>query len=99
MLAEKSLLSTKRKLFRSEYLGQLRHQAVKNHQIKQLKVGNIVLLEDVNKKRTFWDLACVKKQIPCRDGHIRLAVIKAANSELLRPVQRLFRLEIDSPVL
>ncbi|GFX36421.1 integrase catalytic domain-containing protein [Trichonephila clavipes] len=88
-----------RKLFRSEYLGQLRHQSVKNRQIKTLKVGEIVLLEDVNKKRTFGDLARVEKLIPGRDGQIRLAVIKTANSEFLRPVQRVFHLEMDSPVL
>ncbi|GFQ90515.1 integrase catalytic domain-containing protein [Trichonephila clavata] len=87
-----------RKRFRSEYLGQLRHQSVKNRQIKPLKVGEMVLLEDVNKKRTFWDLARVEKLIPGRDVQIRLAV-KTANSEFLRPVQRLFRLEMDSPVL
>ncbi|GFY50874.1 integrase catalytic domain-containing protein [Trichonephila inaurata madagascariensis] len=60
-----------RKQFRSEYLGQLRHQSVTNHQIKPLKVGEIVLLEDVNKKRTFWDLARAEKLIPGRDGQIK----------------------------
>ncbi|GFQ75807.1 integrase catalytic domain-containing protein [Trichonephila clavata] len=44
-------------------------------------------------------LARVEKLIPGRDGQIRLAVVKTANSEFLRPVQRLFRLEMDSPVL
>ncbi|GFQ78023.1 integrase catalytic domain-containing protein [Trichonephila clavata] len=86
------------KRFRSDNLGQLRHQSVKNYQIKPLKVAEIVLLEDVNKKLTFWDLARVEKLIPGRDGQTRLAV-KTANSEFLRPVQRLFRLEMDSPVL
>ncbi|GFQ85111.1 integrase catalytic domain-containing protein [Trichonephila clavata] len=81
------------------YLEQLRRQSVKNRQLKLLKVGEIVLLEDVNKKRTFWDLARVEKLIPGRDGQIRLAVVKIANSEFLRPVQRLFRLEMDSPML
>ncbi|GFQ86514.1 integrase catalytic domain-containing protein [Trichonephila clavata] len=88
-----------RKRFRSEYLEQLRHQSVRNRQIKPLTVGEMVLLEDVNKKRTFWDLARVEKLIPGRDGQIRLAVVKTVNSEFLRPVQRLFRLEMDSPVL
>ncbi|GFQ92953.1 integrase catalytic domain-containing protein [Trichonephila clavata] len=60
MLAEKSLLSTKRKLAST---------------------------------------ARVEKLIPGRDGQTRLAVVKIANSEFLRPVQRLFRLEMDSPVL
>ncbi|GFR04750.1 DUF1758 domain-containing protein [Trichonephila clavata] len=41
----------------------------------------------------------VEKLIPGRDGQIRLAVVKTANSEFLRLVQRLFRLQMDSPVL
>ncbi|GFY54996.1 integrase catalytic domain-containing protein [Trichonephila inaurata madagascariensis] len=76
-----SIRNQLRKRFRSEYLGRLRHQFVKNRRIKPLKVGEIVLLEDVNKKRTFWDLARVEKLIPGRNGQIRLAVIKTANSE------------------
>ncbi|GFY69289.1 integrase catalytic domain-containing protein [Trichonephila inaurata madagascariensis] len=64
-----------------------------------MKVGEIVLLEDVNKKRTSWDLARVENLIPGRDGQIRLTVIKTADSEFFRPVQRLFHLEMDSPVL
>ncbi|GFT47090.1 integrase catalytic domain-containing protein [Nephila pilipes] len=37
--------------------------------------------------------------IPGRDGQIRLALIKTENSELLRPVQRLYRLELENPVV
>ncbi|GFW56405.1 integrase catalytic domain-containing protein [Trichonephila clavipes] len=43
--------------------------------------------------------ARVEKWIPGRDGQIRLAVIKTASWKFLRPVQRLFRLEMDSHVL
>ncbi|GFU40263.1 integrase catalytic domain-containing protein [Nephila pilipes] len=41
----------------------------------------------------------VLKVIPGRDGQIRLALIKTENSELLRPVQRLCRLELENPVV
>ncbi|GFY69583.1 integrase catalytic domain-containing protein [Trichonephila inaurata madagascariensis] len=96
---DRSISDQLRKRFRSENLEQLCHQSVKNRQIKPLKVREIVLSEDVNKKRTFWDLARIEKLIPGRDGQIRLDVIKTANSEFLRTVQRLFHLERDSPVL
>ncbi|GFU43681.1 integrase catalytic domain-containing protein [Nephila pilipes] len=43
--------------------------------------------------------ARVLKVIPGRDGQIRLALIKTENSELLRPVQRLYRLELENPVV
>ncbi|GFT45298.1 integrase catalytic domain-containing protein [Nephila pilipes] len=62
-------------------------------------VDEIVLLEDNNKRRSYWNLARVLKVIPGRDGQIRLALIKTENSELLRPVQRLYRLELENPVV
>ncbi|GFU45598.1 integrase catalytic domain-containing protein [Trichonephila clavipes] len=87
-----------RSKFRIEYLGQLRQQSIKNYKDKLLGGGEIVLLDDNSKKRAYWSLACVLKLIPGRDGHIRLALIKTEHSEFLRPVQRLFRLELDNPV-
>ncbi|GBO33347.1 hypothetical protein AVEN_181333-1, partial [Araneus ventricosus] len=85
--------------FRIEYLGQLRQQSIKNYENKPIEVGEIVLLEDSNKKRTHWNLARVLKLIPGRDGNIRLVLVKTQNSEFLRPVQRLYRLEIENPVV
>nr|XP_042913497.1 uncharacterized protein LOC122273503 [Parasteatoda tepidariorum] len=82
--------------FRTEYLGQLRQQSLRDYKDKPLKVGEIVLVEDINKKRTFWNLAKVLKVIPGRDGHTRVALVKTENSEILRPVQRLFRLELEN---
>lgn len=40
-----------RKRFRIEYLGQLRYRAAKDNKIKQLSVGDVVLVEDINKHR------------------------------------------------
>ncbi|GFU98416.1 integrase catalytic domain-containing protein [Trichonephila clavipes] len=84
--------------FQIEYLAQLRQQSIKSYKNKSLNGGKIVLLEDNSKKRAYWSLARVLKLIPGRDGHIRLALIKTEHSEFLRPVQRLFRLELDNPV-
>ncbi|GBN69663.1 hypothetical protein AVEN_32411-1 [Araneus ventricosus] len=47
--------------FRIEYLGQLRQQSIENYENKPIKVGEIILLEDSNKKRTHWNLARVLK--------------------------------------
>lgn len=87
-----------RKRFRSEYLGQFRQQAIKRLKNNPLKEDDIVLLEDPIKKRAFWNLARVTKLIPGRDGKVRLARIKTETTELLRPIQRLYRLELDNPV-
>ncbi|GFU20542.1 integrase catalytic domain-containing protein, partial [Nephila pilipes] len=62
-------------------------------------VDEIVLLEDNNKRRSYCNLARVLKVIPGRDGQIRLVLIKTENSEMLRPVQRLYRLELENPVV
>ncbi|GFS44758.1 integrase catalytic domain-containing protein [Nephila pilipes] len=90
------LRQTLRSQFRSQYLGQLRQQSIKIYNTQPIKVDEIVLLEDNNKRRSYWNLARVLKVIPGRDGQIRLALIKTENSELLRPVQRLYRLELEN---
>ncbi|GFS89113.1 integrase catalytic domain-containing protein [Nephila pilipes] len=79
--------------------GQLRQQSIKIYNTQPIKVDEIVLLEDNNKRRSYWNLARVLKVIPGRDVQIRLALIKTENSELLRPVQRLYRLELENPVV
>ncbi|GFU03905.1 integrase catalytic domain-containing protein [Nephila pilipes] len=78
---------------------QLRQQSIKIYNTQPIKVDEIVLLEDNNKRRSYWNLARVLKVIPGRDGQIRIALIKTENSELLRPVQRLYRLELENPVV
>ncbi|GFU03907.1 integrase catalytic domain-containing protein [Nephila pilipes] len=93
------LRQTLRSQFRSQYLGQLRQQSIKIYNTQPIKVDEIVLLEDNNKRRSYWNLARVLKVIPGRDGQIRIALIKTENSELLRPVQRLYRLELENPVV
>ncbi|GFS95534.1 integrase catalytic domain-containing protein [Nephila pilipes] len=82
-----------------QFDGQLRQQSIKIYNTQPIKVDEIVLLEDNNKRRSYWNLARVLKVIPGRDGQIRLALIKTENSELLRPVQRLYRLELENPVV
>ncbi|GFT35718.1 uncharacterized protein NPIL_59361 [Nephila pilipes] len=83
---------TLRSQFRSQYLGQLRQQSIKIYNTQPINVDEIVLLEDNNKRRSYWNLARVLKVIPGQDGQIRLDLIKTENSELLRPEHRLHRL-------
>ncbi|XP_035206802.1 uncharacterized protein LOC118181717 [Stegodyphus dumicola] len=84
--------------FLSECLGQLRQQPTRNYKNKPLSLGEIVFLEDQNKNRAYWNLARVIRVIPGRDGNIRVALVKSNNSEFLRPIQRLFRLELDNRI-
>ncbi|GFS89791.1 integrase catalytic domain-containing protein [Nephila pilipes] len=93
------LPQTLRSQFRSQYLRHLRQQSIKIYNTQPVKVDEIDLLEDNNKRRSYWNLARVLKVIPGRDVQIRLALIKFENSELLRPVQKLYRLELENPLV
>ncbi|GFU16678.1 DUF5641 domain-containing protein [Nephila pilipes] len=78
-----------------EYLGQL----VQKHNEKQSRnpqIGEIVLVGDDNKKRLFWPLAKIIELIPWRDGKIRTVKLKTQHGIVLRPIQRIYLLEIYS---
>ncbi|GFY35953.1 uncharacterized protein TNCV_4843251 [Trichonephila clavipes] len=63
---------------------------------RALKVGEIVLIEDPNKKRLYWPLGKVIELIPGRDGTVRILKLRCSNFEIIRPIQRVFPLEIQS---
>ncbi|XP_071038610.1 uncharacterized protein, partial [Parasteatoda tepidariorum] len=83
-----------RKRFRTEYLGQLQQQTVNLKNMRPLSVNDIVLVEN-DQKRSHWSLARVLQLIPGKDGISRIAKIKTKTGELLRPVQKLYNLEVQ----
>ncbi|KAF8785512.1 hypothetical protein HNY73_011036 [Argiope bruennichi] len=90
-----NLLKDLRQRFRKEYLGQL----VQKHNEKYSRspqVGEIVLVGNDNKKRLFWVLAKIIELIPGRDGKIRTVKLKTQHGTALRPIQRIYPLEIHS---
>ena len=76
-------------------LGQLVHRS-KNKKYRNLDIGEVVLIECDNLKRLDWPLALVIEVLPDKDGTVRLAKVKTQNRILLRPVQRLYPLELTS---
>ncbi|GFX15531.1 integrase catalytic domain-containing protein [Trichonephila clavipes] len=86
-----------RKRFRIEYLGQLREQTQYHRKLRPLTVGEVVVVENSLKNRTLWSLARVIQLIPGKDGHVRVARVKTETGELVRPVQRLYNLELQEP--
>ena len=86
-----------RQRFRTEYLGLLL-QRKKNERMDQFKPGDVVLVGSDNKKRLEWPMAIILELVPGKDGIPRIAWIKTAGGKLLRPLQRLFRLEVNGPV-
>ena len=84
--------------FRSEYLGQLSRKRPQGASDRVPRVGEIVLLGSDNTKRLNWPLARVINVIPGKDNKVRVVRLKTALGELVRPIQRVYPLEISSPV-
>ncbi|XP_018394549.1 PREDICTED: uncharacterized protein LOC108773287 [Cyphomyrmex costatus] len=86
-----------RSRFRVEYLGELlHHNNNKRKEFWKIQVGDIVLVEDENKKRIEWPLARVKDVIFGRDNEVRVVRLVTASGELIRPVQKVYPLELTS---
>ncbi|GFS30481.1 uncharacterized protein NPIL_49611 [Nephila pilipes] len=80
---------------KKEYLGEL----VQKHNEKQSRnpqIGEIVLIGDDNNKRLFWPLAKIIELIKGSDGKIRTVKLKTQHGTVLRPIQRIYPLEIYS---
>ncbi|GFU78901.1 integrase catalytic domain-containing protein [Trichonephila clavipes] len=89
------LLKDLRQRFRNEYLSQL----IQKHNEKESRdpqIGEVVLVGDDNKKRLFRALAKIIELIPGRDGKIRTVRLKTQHGKMLRPIQRIYPLEIRS---
>ncbi|GFY19649.1 integrase catalytic domain-containing protein [Trichonephila clavipes] len=84
-----------RKRFRGEYLGNLMLKQTNEKSSYELKVGDIVLIENEDKKRAFWPLGRIVKLYPGKDNYARLVKVKTSNGEVLRPIQLLYPLEIQ----
>ncbi|GFW02642.1 integrase catalytic domain-containing protein [Trichonephila clavipes] len=80
--------------FRKEYLRLLVQEAHKT--TRALKVGEIVLIENPNKKRLYWLLGKFIQLNPGRDEKVRTLKLRCSNSEIIRSIQRVFPLEIQS---
>ncbi|GFT93756.1 integrase catalytic domain-containing protein [Trichonephila clavipes] len=89
---QSNLLKDLRQRFRNEYLSQLiQKRNEKESHVPQ--IGEVVLVDD-NKKRLFWALAKIIELIPGRDGKIRTNRLKTQHGKILRPIQRIYPLEI-----
>ncbi|XP_054278534.1 uncharacterized protein LOC128996985 [Macrosteles quadrilineatus] len=84
------------KRFRTEYLGQLQLHGNKNQIPYELSVGEVVLIGSDGVKRLNWPLARITELIKGKDGNVRIVRLRTQHGELLRPVQRVFPLELKS---
>ncbi|KAF8777077.1 hypothetical protein HNY73_014000 [Argiope bruennichi] len=83
-----------RKRFRIEYLGHLREFSKIRNESK-IKEGDIVLIGDIRLKRINWPLGRVIKLYLGKDKKVRLVEVQTKSGSFLRPIQRLFPLEVS----
>ncbi|UYV82492.1 hypothetical protein LAZ67_21002516 [Cordylochernes scorpioides] len=79
--------------FTKEYLAMLVHHR-KAKKSRRIEVGEIVLIGNDQKRRISWPLGKLEEVLPGADGQVRVARVKTSSGVFLRPVQRLFPLEI-----
>ncbi|GFU71773.1 transposable element Tcb2 transposase [Trichonephila clavipes] len=89
------LLSDLRQRFRKEYLSEL-IQKQNDNRVREPRIGEMVLIGNDNKKRLSWPIAKIIELIPGRDGEIRTVRLKTQHGTVIRPVQRIFPLEVQA---
>ncbi|GFT16452.1 integrase catalytic domain-containing protein [Trichonephila clavipes] len=89
------LLSDLRQRFRKEYLSEL-IQKQNDNRVREPRIVEMVIIGNDNKKRLSWPIAKIIELIPGRDGEIRTVRLKTQHGTVIRPVQRIFPLEVQA---
>ena len=80
--------------WKKEYLPDLTRRPVWRSKVANLRVGELVLLnDDDDNRRKSWPLARVLRTMPARDGTVRVVELKTKDGTYIRPVSKLHRLE------
>ena len=93
------------KRWKSEYLTQLReHHQPRKKDGPEVKVGDVVLIQEDNVKRLNWPIAVIESLLRGRDGNVRAATVRMFNkagklATTRRAVQRLYRVEVKDSKL
>ena len=98
-----NLISHYEKRWKKEYLTELREYQ-RNHDrlpAKQIKIGDVVLIEDEGLPRTKWRMGKVHELLTSKDGHVRGCKLRVHNenrkiSYLNRPINKLCYFEVSS---
>ena len=83
------------KKWRTEYLLMLRQVNNGSKKLVVPKVGDIVVIHD-DCARIYWQLGRIETLLPGKDGHVRVARVKTKNGTLIRPIIKLYPLEVGS---
>ncbi|GFT49763.1 integrase catalytic domain-containing protein [Trichonephila clavipes] len=91
-----TLRSNLRKRFYKEYLGELVRSPKVASRRKIISPGEIVIVESKNPNPMNWPLAQVIEFFPGKDGVERVAKLRLASGEIIRPIQRIYPLELSA---
>ncbi|GBO10837.1 hypothetical protein AVEN_48012-1 [Araneus ventricosus] len=80
----------------NEYLGELVRSPKVASKRKMISPGEIVIVESKNPNRMNWPLAQVIELFPGKDGVERVAKLRLASGEIIRPLQRIYPLELSA---
>lgn len=86
------------KLWSMEYLNTLRQRLKWKETVKNLNIGDVVIILEKNLPPSCWLLAKVLEIHPGQDGLVRIVTLKTKNNILKRPVVKLCPLPIQSDV-
>ncbi|UYV74337.1 hypothetical protein LAZ67_11003112 [Cordylochernes scorpioides] len=87
-----------RERFRIEYFGFLRQEMRRLKTTIPFKVGDMVLIGQESLKRLHWSLARIIQLYPGKDGLVRVAKVKTSSGDKIRPIQKLYNLEITPEI-
>ncbi|UYV73026.1 hypothetical protein LAZ67_10001589 [Cordylochernes scorpioides] len=87
-----------RERFRIEYFGFLRQETRRLKTTIPFKVGDMVLIGQESLKRLHWPLARIIQLYPGKDGLVRVAKVKTSSGDKIRPIPKLYNLEITPEI-
>ena len=63
--------------------------------VRNLQVGELVLINEPNVPRRIWPLAIVEEVHTSKDGFVRSAILKTRVNKIHRPITQIIPLEVD----
>ena len=78
--------------WRKEYLSTLQSRSKWNHQKRNIKVGDVVIIKDESNHRNDWKLGRVVDVNRSDDGNVRSCKLKTSSGEFVRPIAKLVSL-------
>ena len=79
--------------WKAEYLLKMQRRNKWHHPEENVKIGDLVLIQDLQTQRNLWPLGRVKSVSTGDDGLVRSATVKTQQGTLKRPIQRLIMLD------